>query len=77
MLSLELSNLEVDDAWDVFKVRLVQIQSKFIPLKQRRCNVFRRPVWLTTEIKQTVMAKKTAFHKLKESIIKYQLSIIN
>ena len=61
------SILKVDDAWDVFNVILNQIQSKFIPLKQRQRNVFRRPVWLTAEIKQTVMAKKTAFHKLKES----------
>ena len=63
----ELSDLNVDDAWNVFKARLNQIQSKFIPLKPRRHSTYRRPAWLTAEIKTFIVAKKAAFQKFKES----------
>ena len=63
----ELSCLDVEDAWNLFKAKLYHTQKKFIPFKHRRNRASRKPSWLTAEIKHVILAKKLAFKKFKAS----------
>ena len=63
----EFAGLDACAAWDVFKNKLKRIESRYIPLKNRRSRKRDNPPWLTMEVKKSIQAKREAFKVMKES----------
>ena len=64
---VDMKNMNVFEAWDMLKEKLGQLQSKYIPVRQKRNKVRSKPVWFTPEVRKAIKVKETAFKVMKES----------
>ena len=39
----------------------------YIPLRHKRSRTTKKPVWLTSDVKNDILAERTAFDKMKKS----------
>ena len=52
----KFSNLDCEASWDSFKSILDELQSRFVPLKQRRCS--NKPIWMNQSLLRTIRKKR-------------------
>ena len=61
-----MKNMNVFEPWDMLKEKLGQLQSKYIPVRQKRNKVRSKPVWFTPEVRKATRVKESAFKVMKE-----------
>lgn len=59
------SNNSINEAWKIFTYNLTKAVDASVPLRNRRSIANSKPKWWNTEIKNSLLAKKRAYHKYK------------
>ena len=60
-----LGDININESWRIFTSILNKAVDASVPLRNRRSTVNSKPKWWNTDIKNSLLAKKRAYHKYK------------
>ena len=70
------AGLDACEAWNIFQIKLKEIENSHVPFRHKRRRKKERPPWLTPQVKHAIRTKRNAFKKMKESKIESDTSIL-
>ena len=69
------AGLDACEAWNIFQIKLKEIENSHVPFRHKRRRKKERPPWLTPQVKHAIRTKRNAFKKMKESKIESDILI--